>query len=373
MPVRQPERHEGDEQHDRQRLDEGVHELADGALDHLGLIGDLVDIDALRHRLHEFGGRVGNVLAEFQDVGALGGDHADAERGLAFLAHHKTRRIDEAMGDGGDIAEPKHPAVAFDRRLRDRLDAVERAGDAQRHPLRGGFHRAGRHHIVLLGERIEQRLRRNPERRQLGMREFDEDALVLGAVEIDLGHARHLQQALAHAFGGLFQLRIVGAIRCHHIENGIDVGEFVVDDGAEQARRQLALHVGELLAQQIKQIGHVLRRRRILEGDLHRGERRLRIGLHLLEVGQFLQLLLDGVGDLGLHFRSGRTRPDRRDVHHLHGEERIFRAAEPLVGEEAGGAERNHQEQDQCGMADRPARKIEALHRTLLSRRARCC
>ena len=129
-----------------------MHEFADGVFDHLGLVGDPVDIDALRHRLHEIRGRVGHVLAELQDVGALGGDHADAERGLAFLTHHETRRIDKAMRDGGDVTQPKHPAIALDRRFRHRLDAIERAGDAQRHPLRGGFHRAGRHDIVLLGQ-----------------------------------------------------------------------------------------------------------------------------------------------------------------------------------------------------------------------------
>ena len=92
------ERDEGDEQHDRQRLDEGVHELADGVLDHLRLVGDLLDIDALRHRLHEFGGRLLDLLAEFENVGALGGDDADAERGLAFLAHDEARRIDDSRG-----------------------------------------------------------------------------------------------------------------------------------------------------------------------------------------------------------------------------------------------------------------------------------
>ncbi len=196
---------------------------------------------------------------------------------------------------------------------------------------------------------------RDPERRQLGMRKLDEDPFVLGAVEIDLGDAGHLQKPLAHAFGGLFQLRIVGAIAGHHIENGIDVAEFVVDDGAEQIGRKLGLHVNQLLAQQIKQIRHVLWRRRILERDLHRGERWLRIGLHLFEIRQFLELLLDGIGDLGLHLRGCCARPDRRDVHHLDGEEGIFRAAEPLVRDEAGGAERNDKEQNECGMADRPA------------------
>ena len=133
------ERDEGDEQHDRQRLDEGVHELADGVLDHLRLVGDLLDIDALRHRLHEFAVAFVDVLAELEDVGALGGDDADAERGLAFLPHHEGRRIDEAMRDGRDIAEAEHAAVALDRRLGNRLDAVERAGDAQRHALRRRF------------------------------------------------------------------------------------------------------------------------------------------------------------------------------------------------------------------------------------------
>ena len=76
-----------------------------------------------------------NILAEFQNVGALGGDDADADRGLAFLAHDEARRIDKAVADGRDIAETKHTAIAFDRRLRHRLDAVERAGDAQRHAL----------------------------------------------------------------------------------------------------------------------------------------------------------------------------------------------------------------------------------------------
>ena len=115
--------------------------------------------------------------------------------GLPFWRATKRRRIDEAVRDGGDVAEPEHPAVRFDRRFRDRLDAVERAGDAQRHALRGRLDRAGRDDAFCLRERIEQRLRRNSERRQLGMRELDEDLLVLGAVEIDLGDARHLEEA----------------------------------------------------------------------------------------------------------------------------------------------------------------------------------
>ena len=197
------------------------------------------------------------------------------------------------------------------------------------------------------------------------MGELDEDAFVLVAVDVDLGYAGHLQHALAEAFGGLLELGVIGAVAGHHVEDGIDVGEFVIDHRAQNALRQLALHVDQLLAQHIEEVGHVLRRRGIAEGHLHRGEGRLRIGLHLLEVRQLLQLLLDGICDLGLHLLRGRARPDHGDVDHLHREERILRTPELLIGEEPGDAEDDHQEQHQRRVTDGPGRKIEALHRTL--------
>ena len=55
--------------------------------------------------------------------------------------------------------------------------------------------------------------------------------------------------------------RVIGAVAGHHVEDRVDVREFVVDDGAEQIGGQLALHVGQLLAQDIKQVRHVLWRR----------------------------------------------------------------------------------------------------------------
>ena len=69
--------------------------------------------------------------------------------------------------------------------------------------------------------------------------------------------------------------------------------------------------------------------------------------------------LVAGLGELGITAQeapgSSRAGPDCRDVHNLDREEGILGAAEPLVGEEAGRAEGNHEEQNQCGMADRPA------------------
>ena len=49
--------------------------------------------------------------------------------------------------------------------------------------------------------------------------------------------------------------------------------------------------------------------------DLDEGHAGLRIGLDAVEVGQLLELLLDLVGDLGLHLGRGRARPRDVDDH----------------------------------------------------------
>ena len=111
----------------------------------------------------------------------------------AGLPRWRTRKLGGSSKPRVTVAmspRRKHAAAGFDRRVGDRLDAVEGAGDAQRHALRAGLDGAGRDDGVLLRQRIEERLRRNAERRELGVAELDEDLLVLDAIEIDLGDAR---------------------------------------------------------------------------------------------------------------------------------------------------------------------------------------
>ena len=213
-----------------------------------------------------------------------------------------------------------------------------------------------------LASEFEQRLRRDAERCELRMREFDVDLLVLHAVEVDLDDVRNLQRLLAQRVGDLLQLRVVRAVAGQHVEDRIDVAVFVVDDRADHALRQLALHVDELLAGQIEQVRHVLRRRRILEEDLHRREAGLAVGLHALEIRQLLQLLFHRLGDLALHLLRGRAGPEDRDDGKLDGEGRIFRAAEPLIGEQAGERQRDDEKQHQRLMMNRPVRQVKAAH-----------
>ena len=142
----------------------------------------------------------------------------------------------------------------------------------------------------------------------------------------------------------------------------IDVAVLVVEVGAGDAGRQIALDVADLLADLVPELLHLGGRRLVDQEDLDEGDARLRIAFDAVEIGQLLQLLLDLVGDLGLHLGRGGAGPADVHDHGLDGEGGILGAAEAEVGIGAGGAEHQDHEQHQRLMRDRPFREIEPLH-----------
>ena len=263
-----------------------------------------------------------------------------------------------------DIAEPERLAVGEDGRLLDRRDALHGAADAQRHALCVGLEFAGGRERVLLGERVEHGLYGHAERGELGVAELDVDSLALVAQEVDLGHVGQPLQPLAKGLGDLLQLRVARAVAGDRIKHRVDVAELVVHRGADHVGRQIGLHVGHFLAQQQEQHRHFARRRRILEDEGNRGKSGLGVGLDLVGPGQFLQLLLDPVGDLPLHLFAGCARPEGADVDVLDRERGVLGAAETRIGERAGDGDHQDQEGDELRMPDPPIREIEPAHQS---------
>src|SRR5205085_2763667 len=99
----------------------------------------------------------------------------EAGRRLTGFADEEAGRILEAVLDVGDITEPEGPAIDLDRHRRDRGCARERTGDPQVDAIRPGVDRAARHDRVLARDVVENLLRRDPEARELGVAELDED------------------------------------------------------------------------------------------------------------------------------------------------------------------------------------------------------
>jgi hypothetical protein len=225
-----------------------------------------------------------------------------------------------------------------------------------------GIHRSARRDCVLLGDAVEDLLRGDAERRELGVVELDEDLFRLLADEVDLVDVGNAQEALANVFRARLERCETEAIRCQHVDRGIDVAIFVVEVRPDNAGRQVTLDVADSLADLVPELLHHGRRCPVDQEDLDEGDAGLRIGFHPVEIGQFLQLLLDHVGDLRLHL--GRSRAGPRDVHDhgLDGEGRIFGAPEVEVGIGPCPAEDQDHEQHERAVRDRPFGQIEAHH-----------
>jgi hypothetical protein len=175
------EREEAHQQHDRHRLGEHLHELADRLAHRVRLVGDLAQCHARGQRGLQACELRLQRLAELDDVAAVLHRHRDADGVFAHEAHARRRRIGEAAADRRHVGDAERPIAHADGKLRIFVDRAQRTGDADLHAVAAGFEEARRHNRVLFRQRLLHRGERNAQRRQLGVGQLDPDLLVLQA------------------------------------------------------------------------------------------------------------------------------------------------------------------------------------------------
>ena len=205
-------------------------------------------------------------------------------------------------------------------------------------------------------QRLHQLGNVEPHSGELLGRELEVDLFVLRADEIDLGDVGNAAQLAAHALGMIAQLAMGEAVRSQGKYQRIGIAELVVEERPLNSLRQRLLDVADLLARLIPEVGHLGRRRRVLEGHEDDGLAGLGVALQVIEIRQLLELLLDAVRDLLHSLKRGRSRPQRLHDHRLDGEGRILLAAELAVLQEAGNCDDQHEVDDEALMLERPTR-----------------
>ena len=137
------------------------------------------------------------------------------------------------------------------------------------------------------------------------------------------------------------------------------VAEVVVEAGTDHAGRQRAADVADVLAHLVPDVRHLRRRRRALEIDEDRRQAGRRIAAQEIEPARLLQLALEPLGDLLQRVVERGARPRRLHDHGPEGEGRILVAAEAEVRRQPGERHRDHQEDDEGAMLQRPIGEIE--------------
>ena len=223
----------------------------------------------------------------------------------------------------------------------------------------GGPHDAGRRHGVLRLQGAHQCAAIDNEAGCLLRRDLQIEALVLRADDIDLVDVLHQQQARAHALHVVAQFAMREAVGDDAVDDRVGVAELVIEGGADDPLRQRPADVVDLLADLVPDARNVLRRDAALEGHSDRCAPRNRIAGDVVHIRRFLDLLFDLLGDLKKGVGNRCARPLRLNDHVLHGEGRIFGAAETAVRPRARRKQHDHDERDERTMVDRPFREIE--------------
>ncbi len=136
----------------------------------------------------------------------------------------------KAALDGGDVAEPEQATAGLDADLANALDRREVARDANAHAVGRRLVEAGRGHRVLLLQRVDDRQRIEPERRQLGVRDLDVDLFFLDADQLDFLDVGHLPQFAGDAIGLVAQRGEIEAVAGQGIDGDEGFAELVVDE-----------------------------------------------------------------------------------------------------------------------------------------------
>ncbi len=121
-----PQTHEADDQHDADGLEQPARELPDGFLDHHGLVGDAMHVDAHRQVALDTRELLFERRAEIEHVAALRHRNANADRGRAVEAVLRRRRILVTARHAREIPKP-HLPVTDDEWRRSRAPRRSRA------------------------------------------------------------------------------------------------------------------------------------------------------------------------------------------------------------------------------------------------------
>ena len=137
------------------------------------------------------------------------------------------------------------------------------------------------------------------------------------------------------------------------------VAEVVVEAGSDDAGRQCAADVADVLAHLIPDVRHFGGFGRALEVDEDRRASRDRVAAQKVETRRLLQFALKPFGNLLQSVVHARARPSSLDDHGAEGERRILGPAKAEKGCDAGERHRSHDEDYERAMLQRPIGKIE--------------
>ncbi|MNN09485.1 hypothetical protein D3C81_1223670 [compost metagenome] len=258
QPGAQAQGEEAHQQHDDQRLDQHLDELANASLDRRRLVRDLAQFHTGRQVVRQALELALQGLTQHQDIAAVLHRDRQADGVLTHEAHARCGWVVEAPVHLGHVTNTEGAIAYPNRELADLLDTVEAPAHPQLQALARRLEEAGGAHRVLLLQRLLDGLQWHAKGRQLEVGQLDPDFLVLQPNQLDLADVLDPLQLDLDAVGVVLEHRIVEARAGQRIDIAERSAEFVIEERALDFRWQRVADVRDFLANLIPQLGDIL-------------------------------------------------------------------------------------------------------------------
>jgi hypothetical protein len=284
-----------------------------------------------------------NVSTEAQDVSSVAQGDGQADGRLSVNAEDRLRRIDVSPPDIGNVAQSKQAAVRSDVDRQNIEFGFERTGNAKRNPFITRLQGPGRTDCVLPLQRSDQSRAVDPQTRKLFGRKLDDDLLVLGAEDRDLGDVGDPQQSRADFFDIIAKLAVRKAIGGEAVDDSEGVAELVVETRPYDTGRQSMADVADVLSDVIPDVRYLVGRRAAFQGHENGGGAGAGKAPQEIEMRGLLERLLDPFGYLIERVIEGCAWPGGLHDHGPESKCRIFVAPETQIGPHARDDRDEHQ------------------------------
>ena len=219
--------------------------------------------------------------------------------------------------------------------------------------------------MFWLCKQLLQLKRRHPELRESGVVIFDEDPLLLRAVNVDLCDFGDQEDLVAHVLCDFFELGIAEAFAGEGEDRPEHVAELVIDIGAERVRRQIGLHILHFAPKLVPDGPHIV----VAFENAHDedGDTRLRLRLHEIELRHFLNRLFELIRHELLDTLRASPWKISDDLGHTHGETAILRPRRARERLDAGKYDHPECDGGHPILLDGDARQALAAHDVTLT------
>ena len=296
----------------------------------------------------------GKVFAEADIVAAVFHGNGNADGRLSVKINFGFGRVGITAGDFGNVIKAENAPVGINRDAADFFKCIRQAGKAQVNIVVGAFCHTGGYNCRLRFYGAGKRIKRNAKRRKFIVGDFQINFFRLHADKFNFFYVWHGIKNAFNFFGFFTHILVTETFGGDCVYIAVYIVETVVKIRSVNAFRQVCFNIVYNIAQFQPVAAYLIGWNMLFKVNINNALPRARITCNVINIRQGLGFFFNFICNLHFHFFGCCAGPCSRYNHLLNRIYRVFRAAENVIGINAGNKAKKHEKVNYLFMFNRP-------------------